>query len=226
MIKTVALALAIACSSIGAPQDKSASKTEEPVLISVSSKGSDVRNVLTDMFKQAGKSVMLEPNIRFMLYLSLEKVEFEEALRLICKTAALTIDVQNGIYFINKSKAPAAPLTKEPVPAVKGSFEAKPPIKGKLPEAVLNKKLTTRFTKIDIRLLMANLTQQTGVQFEIEADVPAFKLDAFLISTSLKYALDTICGATKLKYTFTDNMTIAISKPEPENRVTVVSGGL
>jgi len=194
---------------------KANSKVDEPILVSVSSKGHDVRSVLHDMFKQAEKSFVLEPNIRFGLYLSLEKIEFEEALRLVCRMSDLTIDVQNGIYFIHAKKAVGQPTV------VKGAYETKPVPKGKLPTSVLAKKLTTRFDKVDIRKLLSHITEQTGVTFDVAEDVPGFKLDAYLIGTSLKYALDTICAATKLQYRFTDNLSIAISKAESTNRVSI-----
>lgn len=194
---------------------KASPKADEPVLVSVSSKGHDVRSVLHDMFKQAEKSFVLEPNIRFNLYLSLEKIEFEEALRLVCRMSELTIDVQNGIYFIHAKKSAGQPT------AVKGAYESKPIPKGKLPTSVLSKKLTTRFDKVDIRKLLNNISEQTGVTIEVAEDVPGFKLDAYLIGTSLKYALETICSATKLQYKFTDNQSIAISKAETTNRVSI-----
>ena len=217
MIKTFALIASIVIAASAPAQGTSV----KPTLVSVSSKGLDVRPVLHDMFKQAGKSFVLEPNVRFYLYLSLENIEFEEALTLVCKMASLKVEVQNGIYFINKI-APTTPPVKPTV--VKAAFETKPAPKGELPRSVLNKKITTRVDKIDFRLLLSNLTQQTGVQFEIAPEVPAFKLDAYLIGTSLKFALDTICRAAKLEYAFTDNLTIAITKPEPKNRVAVVGG--
>lgn len=194
---------------------KATAKVDGPAVVSVSSKGHDVRSVLHDMFKQAEKSFVLEPNIRFALYLSLEKIEFEEALRLVCRMSELTIDVQNGIYFIHAKKSSV------PATAVKGAFEAKAAPKGKLATSVLAKKVTTRFDKVDIRKLLSNISEQTDVTFEVAEDVPGFKLDAYLIGTSLKYALDTICTATKLQYKFTDNLSIAISKAEPTNRVSI-----
>jgi type II secretory pathway component GspD/PulD (secretin) len=225
MIKTTTLlaALILAAGAFGQTEQKQADpETPKPTLVSVSSKGHDVRLILHDMFKQAEKSFVLEPNIRFELHLSLEKVEFEEALRLVLKLASLRADVQNGIYFIGKPKAGASTAATT---EVKGAFKAKPTApKGKLPASALDKRITTRFDKIDIRLLLANLTQQTGVPFEISPDIPAYKLDAYLIHTSLKFALDTICGAAKLEYKLTDNMTISISKKETENRVALVGG--
>lgn len=216
MIRTFALIVSIVIAASAPAQDTQTGS--KPKLVTVSSRGTDVRAVLHDMFKQSGKSFVLEPNIRFFLYLSLENVEFEEALSLVCKMASLKVEVQNGIYFINKPAAPVKPSV------VKAAFETKPAPIGRLPESVLNKKITTRFDKIDFRLLLSNLTQQTGVQFEIAPTVPNFKLDAYLIGTSLKFGLDRICKAAKLKYDFTEDLTIAITRAEPANRVAIVGG--
>lgn len=230
MIKTLAFAVSIVLAAAASAQENEAPK---PSLVSVSSKGNDVRVVLHDMFKQVEKSFVLEPNIRFYLYLSLEKIEFEEALQLICKISSLKVEVQNGIFFIGQAKpstpgnatATASPTTTPKPQAVKGAYETKPtPPKGKLPETVLNKRVTTRLDKVDLRVLLSNLSQQSGVPLEVDASVPAYKLDAYLINTSLKYALDTICGAAKLQYRLTDNHSIAVTKPQLENRVAVVSG--
>ena len=220
MLRTFALIVSIVIAAT-APAQETQTGSIKPALVTVSARGTDVRAVLHDMFKQAGKSFVLEPNIRFYLYIALANVEFEEALRLICKQASLQIEVQNGIYFINKPSAPAAAVKPS---VVKAAFETKPAPKGRLPESVLNKKITTRFDKIDFRLFLSNLTQQTGVQFEIAPNVPNFKLDAYLIGTSLKFGLDRICKAAKLKYDFTEDLTIAITRAEPANRVAIVGG--
>lgn len=176
--------------------------------VNVKAKGEDVRSVLHDLFGQAKKNYVLEPGIRYALYLSLEGVEFEEALQLVCKNASLKYELQNGIYFVDRASKTSAPT--------KSTQPAKP--KGKLPESVLNKLVTTRFDKIDIRALFENLSKQTGVPIEIDKAVPAYKLDAYLLKTSLKFALTTICDAARLKYTFTDNQTILLtSKKDGED---------
>lgn len=186
------------------------SAVQEPT-VSVNSKGDDVRSVLHGLFEQAKKNYVLEPGVRFVLYLSLKDVELEEALGLICAQANLTFEIQNGIYFVNRVKvAESKPANKPPV---------KP--KGKLSEGVLNSKVTTRLAKTDLRAVFTELGKQTKVTIEVATDVPAYKLDAFLIDTSLKYALDNITKATGLVYVFTDNLTIAIKKPENPNRVSV-----
>lgn len=215
MTKLLALIVSIAISAGAGAQDTT---PKGPATVTVASKGHDVRAVLHDMFKQAGKSFVLEPNIRFGLFLSLEKVEFEEALRLVCRIASLEIDVQNGIYFINKPKTSLQPAST----AVKGAFETKP--KGRLPESVLNKRITTRSEKLDLRAIVSDLAKQTGITLEVDTDVPPYKLDAYLLNTSLKFGLETICAATKLQYRFTDNLSIQIFKPAPVNRVSVVGG--
>lgn len=165
--------------------------------VSVKAKGDDVRTVLHDLFSQAKKNYILEPGVRYALYLSLDGVEFEEALQLVCKNASLDYELQNGIYFVKKTDGSTASTTAKP--------------KGKLPESVLNKMITTRFDKIDIRTLFSNISKQAGITIEIDKEVPAYKLDAYLLKTSLKFALTTICDAARLKYVFTDNKTILLT---------------
>ena len=81
-----------------------------------------------------------------------------------------------------------------------------------LPTSVLSKKVTTRLQKKEIREVMGILAKQTGVAITVSEDVPPFRLDAFLINTSLKYALDEITKATKLKYRFTNDLSISVEK--------------
>lgn len=190
---------------------------QEPTSVTVSAKGDDVRSVLHDVFTSSKKNYVLEPGVRFVLYLSLKDVELEEALTLICKQAGLTYEIQNGIYFVNRAKvASTKPMTTPP------KVEVKP--KGTLPQTVLTKKVTTKLNKVELRALFGELSKQAGVTIEVSTDVPSYKLDAYLLGTSLKYALDSITKATGLTYTFTDNLSIAIKKPEDPNRVVVLKG--
>jgi len=182
--------------------------------ISVDAKGDDVRSVLHDLFGQAKKNYVLDPGVRFALYLSLNEIEFEEALHLICKNASLTYEIQNGIYFVKRAPAP------QPKPEPKA--EEKP--KGKLPETVLAKPVTTKLEKTDLRTLFTELGKQTEITFEVDPAVPAYKLDAFLTKLSLKSALTQICDATKLEYVLTDRLTILIRKKAEENRIVLRSG--
>ncbi|MBC8065146.1 MAG: hypothetical protein H7Y17_09975 [Chlorobia bacterium] len=185
--------------------------------ISINAKGDDVRSVIHDLFKQANKNFVLNPGVRFVLYLSLDKVPFDDALSIVCKNANLKFEVQKDIYYISVS--PPKPVI-EPKPIIEEKKVEVKPIakiepskpKGTLPTTVLAKKVTTRLQKREIKDVIALLAQQTGITIQLADDVPAFKLDAFLINTSLKFALDEITRATKLRYRFTDQLSIAIEK--------------
>jgi hypothetical protein len=200
-------------------------KPETPK-VTVKAKGDDVRTVLATIFEQAKKQYVLPVNFRFALFLSLEDAEFEKALSIVCKQTGLEAVEEDGVYHVRvAAKKPAEkPVEKtEPIKIeAKEEDEPKPvpappkaepaPKKGILSPHVLARKLTTRLNKADIRDVFAAMSEQTKVPIEVAADVPTYKLDAFLIKTSLKYALDRITSATGLEYRFTDRGTIAIMK--------------
>jgi hypothetical protein len=71
--------------------------------------------------------------------------------------------------------------------------------------------------------VFAELSKQTGVKIEVDPSVPAYKLDAFLIRTSLRYALDQVGAAAKLLYKFTDTNTILIYRPVENGRITLIN---
>ncbi|MGV3616655.1 MAG: hypothetical protein ACO1SV_15110 [Fimbriimonas sp.] len=212
-----------------------APKVETPK-VTVKAKGDDVRTVLATIFEQAKKQYVLPVNFRFALFLSLEDAEFDKALSIVCKQTGLEAVEEDGVYHVRVApkktpeKAPEkAPETKpepkvetkpEPKPEAKPVEPAKPepvPVptkKGILSPHVLARKVTTRLQKADIRDVFAAMATQTKVPIEVDADVPNFKLDAFLIKTSLKYALDKITSATDLEYRFTDHGSIVVLKKE------------
>ncbi|MCC7434424.1 MAG: hypothetical protein IT363_07045 [Methanoregulaceae archaeon] len=210
---TMLAALTIIATPLAAVAQETGSQQALPT-VSVDAKGDDVRSVLHDLFGQAKKNYVLDPGVRFALYLSLNDIEFEEALHLICKNASLAYEIQNGIYFVKR--APAPQPKPEPKP------EEKP--KGKLPETVLAKPVTTKLEKTDLRALFTELGKQTEITFEVDSAVPAYKLDALLTKLSLKSALTQICEATKLEYVLTDRLTILIRKKTEENRIVLRSG--
>jgi hypothetical protein len=187
-----------------------------PVKVSVTAKGDDVRTVLGTIFAQAKKQYVLPVNFRFALYLSLEDQEFEKALDLVCKHVGLEAKLEEGIYHVRVLPKPAP--SAEPVKPVADIEE---PVavtheidkKSRLPQAVLGRRLTTRLPKADLRVVFDEISRQTEVPLEVADDVPGYKIDAFLIKTSLKYALDSITKATKLRYRFTDEGSIRIEMP-------------
>jgi type II secretory pathway component HofQ len=181
---------------------------DEANIVTISSKGADVRSVLFDLFTQAKRSFVLEPEVRHVLYLALTGVEFEEALNIVCRTASLQYEVENGIYFVTKIKAgqklPAADPTK-------ATATARP--LGRLTEQDLQKRVSTRLSMADIRAVFAEFAKQTGIVIEVSDKVPNYKVDAYLIDTSLKYALDVVTRAAGLSYERTENRSIRISSP-------------
>lgn len=227
---TPLLAILLTSMAWANPQD---AETKSPVstegtYVSVSSKGDDVRSVLYDMFQQSGKNFVLDAGVRFVLYLNLEKVSFQEALDIVVTNAEIGYEVKNDVYYIGKNrktvKLPDAkptnqpeqkpankPVIPPPLPDENPATE-KPPVTKKLDESVLQNRLTTRYSITPIRKVFTEFTRQTNVKIEIDAAVPDYKLDAFLIDTSLKYALDVICDAAKLKWSFTDHGTIKVEK--------------
>ena len=176
-------------------------------LITISSRGKDVRDVLFDLFDQSKKNFVLETGVRYYLYLNLNDVTFDEALAIVLRQSELEFEVQNGIYYINKAKP--APVVK-PQPEVKVIKPQPVTPLGKITEADLQKRVTTKLSVTDIRVVFAEFSKQTGIKIEVSSNVPQYKLDAFLNNTSLKYALDVITQAADLTYTRTDMKTILI----------------
>lgn len=215
------ISLARPSGSEQAPPDTSTSSSKEVQtassgLVTVSSKGGDVRSVLFDLYQQGKRSFVLEPNVRFALYLHLESVDFDEALALILQLADLKADKQNGITFIGRKPDPK-PVIQAPVqapPTDQPKPEPKPAAKpmGKLTTADLQKKITTRFSKAEIKTVFAEFSLQTGLIIEVSESVPQYKVDAFLLDTSLKFGLDALCNPAGLKWKLTDTMSILIEK--------------
>jgi hypothetical protein len=56
------------------------------------------------------------------------------------------------------------------------------------------------------------MKEQTGIDIIVDSDVPAYRIDAFLIDTSLQYAMDVIARSAGLTYTLTDDKQIRVSK--------------
>jgi len=184
--------------------------TKAPIIVSVNANAKDIRSIIAELFSQAKLNYVLQPAIQGALYLSLDKVDFDVALNIVCDQAKLQVQVQNGIYFI----------TKKPVVAV-----AMPPTpKGTLDKSVLIRKISGKFTKTDMRLVLTALGKQADVMIEVDKSVPNYKLDVKLNHATLRFALDKVTEAANLKYKFTDNKSILIYKPVNPNDVVSVAG--
>lgn len=194
--------------------------TTQAGVVTISSRGIDVRDVIHDLFSQSKKNYVLEPTTRAPLYLSLSAVDFDEALQIVCKLAGFRSEMQNGIFYITRDIPTKVLGDKAIAPSIKAVVT---PAKGTVTNEQFARKVTTRFIKTDLRTVVESLAKQAGVLITLDASVPALKLDAFLAGASLKYALDTLTKATGLTYTLTNDRAIIISKPNA-NRVAVVSG--
>lgn len=204
-IKTaLAAAIAIAAASANAQAGEAVTPpvqtVEQTGLVTVQSKGDDVRDVLFDLFTQSKKSFVLEPSIRHTLYLSLRDVAFEEALEIVCATAGLASELDNGIYFITKRKA-AAPPAAEPAKIVR-----------KLTEKDLAAPVSTKLTLVDLRTLLSELSRQTGIAIEVHESVPNVKVDAMFHQTPLSKALSVLAKAAKLEFSLTDHYSVAVRR--------------
>lgn len=210
-MRSLALALALGPALLFA-QETPVTVSPETKLVTVASKGKDVREVLFDLFHQTGQSFVLEPNVRFVLFLNLKDVEFDEALAVILRTAGLVRERQNGITFINRAPEPKAEPQTRPAgqPKAEPKPQPRPAAVGRLSAADLQKKVTTKMARTDIRQVFGELSRQTGIMIETDARVPQYKIDAFLNGTSLKYALDVITQAARLSYRLTDDRSIVI----------------
>jgi hypothetical protein len=192
--------------------------------VTIASRGQDVRQVLHDLFDQAGRNYVIESVPRIELFLSLTGVEFEEALQIICQIASLEVDVQNGIYYVTR-RPPQPRLSVNPGPAAAGPAAAAPARpRGRLPDTVLQRRVTSRFTRTDLRTVIADLARQTNVRIRVAEDVPRYLLNASLVNASLGYGLDLIAQAANLEYEFTDEQSIVLRRADP-NRVSVVQVG-
>ncbi|MFM9872065.1 MAG: hypothetical protein ACKVQS_01215 [Fimbriimonadaceae bacterium] len=223
-------AILIAATAWGAPQDNASTTVKtEGGYVNISAKGDDVRSVLYDLFRQSNNNFVLDAGVRWVLYLNLEKVTFNEALDIVTKNAEIGYEIKNGVYYIGKGRKTTKPASTETKPNPTPKHDESTPVAPKLPDnngearnpnaqpktvsdQDLQKRLTTRYSVTPIRKVFEEFTRQTGIKIEVDSSVPDYKLDAFLIDTSLKYSLDVICDAAKLKWSKTEFGTIKIEK--------------
>lgn len=209
MKKAVLLLSLLAMPLFGLAQDQETVKTQG-TQITISSKGADVRSVLHDLFTQAKKNFVLENLSRSELYLSLNTMDFDETLEIVCRLANLTYEIQNDIYYFTKVRPIQAPSTRPANSATPPNPAAEAAKIGKLSEAVLKRSVSGTYTKQDLRAVIKNLADQAKVVVEIDDRIPLYKLDFKLNPTSLGYALKTIADRLKLEVVFSDRQTLLL----------------
>jgi type II secretory pathway component GspD/PulD (secretin) len=198
--------------------------TAPPVTVTLQAKDADLRKVLADLFDQAKKQYVLDPALRATVFVSLKDTDYRRALSILAAQANFVFEVRDDVYFVRRAPAqvaPSRPATPATTPGASPEPKAEPAPQGPLPQTVLTRRITTRLGKTDMRDVFLEIGKQAQVRIEVRADVPRYRLDAFLINTSLKFALDEITKAAQLEWAFTNNRSIVIRKPE-QNRVAVV----
>ena len=120
---------------------------------------------------------------------------------------------ETRVHFLKSKNVPAQTVAST-TPIVFKPIET--PVT--LPVSVLQKKVSARMNRAEIRTVFENLSKQTGVKIEIAPTVPAYRIDTYLLKTSFKYAMDRITEAAGLEYKFTDRNSILVNRPK---RVTV-----
>lgn len=211
-IAIICAGLCLALTALGQTSESGVSVDGE-LKVTVTSNGDDVRKVLFQMFSQAKKNFIVETGLYFSLTLNLSNVPFETALGFICKNAGMAYRIENDVYVFHKPEK--QPLKTQETKTVSGQTSAPPQNAAPktLDPSVLNKTINTRLEMADIRDVFREFTKQTGVPIEVDKRVKSLKVNAYMIETSLRFALNSITQTAKLMYTFTDRGTILVSDP-------------
>ena len=160
-------------------------------LVSLDARGDDVREVLATLFAQAGKPYALDAGIKGKLYVKLDGMRYDKALAIVLAQAGLGAKEKDGVLMVKPLPVVAAVVA--PVPKPK-------PVEKPLSPAIFAQKVTTRVSRAPLADVLASLGAQAKVTIELDPNVPAYRIDAFFIKTSLRYALDRVCKAAGLRY--------------------------
>lgn len=172
--------------------------------------GRDVRDVIHNLFSQAKKSYVLDPNVRFQMYLTMYNVDFDAAFALLREQAKLQYEVRDNVYYIS------------PMPVIVAA-KAEPTQYDWTP--ALSKKVTIKRDKVAIRSAFQSLAGLTGIRINVDPNVPEYLVNVSFNGVSLKYALDNLTKAAQLTYRTNNDGSVRVSgavsvadenkKPEP-----------
>lgn len=208
--------------------------------VKVRSKGDDVQKVIDSVFEQAGYQYVLESDFKQQLYMNLENVPFGKAIDIIGRIADLRFEQKQGIWYVSK-RAKTTPASHPEVlasnnttttiskgtvaqgfapagavkPAVKGASNAaksSPPPSKPIEKVDLSRKVTVKMRRVMIHDVFEELGRQGKVKFELDSQVPFFKLDVSFFNLPLSNVVEKICKAAKLKTTIRKDQTVIISK--------------
>lgn len=174
-------------------------------IVSVDARGSDVRDVLVGVFNQAKRPYALDKGIQGKLYMRFDRLPYDKALEIVAQQAGLVVKERNGVVLVSPADRPATESDR-PSPSKAAPSTAKRPAPAKpTPSraAVLARRVTVRLSRAPLATVFATLGKQASVGIDLKG-VPAYRVDAAFTKAPLQIALDQVCGATGLRYAFTD----------------------
>lgn len=185
---------------------------ETDPVVSIQARGTDVKEVLADLFTQAKRDFMLNSSSEKKIYLSVRQIPFTKALQMVCEAARLRFTLQDEIYIIE---------------AAGSSTETRNPEPQNVQDA-LKRRVSLKVNQMGIRAIAAGLSKQSGVPIELDKGVPNYRINAKLPETTLEAALHAICSGTGLKYEWTDQRfkitrTVSAAMVSPSQVITLVS---
>lgn len=195
-----------------------AAQEAAPIRISLDARGEDAREVLATLFAQAKKPYALDAGISGKLYVKLDSLPYAKALDIVLLQAGLVAKERDGTVIVSLAPKPAAPkpvvstvlpaaAVPSPTPTTKKAPVAAKPVAPApvaapaVTAATFAHKVTTRLNRAPLAKVFAAFAEQSGATIELDSAVPAYRVDAFFVKTSLKYALDRVCKAAGLKHT-------------------------
>jgi len=185
--------------------------SQTPVRVSLDARGEDVREVFATLFAQAKKPYALDASITGKIYVKLDAMPYEKALAIVLAQTGLVAKGREGVVMISPAVAHVA---KPPASVVlaKAVVPSKPISTNTIPEKItLGRRVTTHMSRAPLADVFTAFGKQAKVAIDVDPSVPAYRIDAFFVGSSLRYALDQICKAAGLRYEFVDGR-ILVSK--------------
>lgn len=180
-------------------------------LVSLDARGDDVREVLATLFAQAGKAYALDASIKGKLYVKLDGMRYDKALAIVLAQTGLGAKEKDGVMMVKPLPAIAPVIASVPKP--KPVVPVEKPLPKPLAPNALAQRVTTRASRAPLAEVLASLGAQAKVTIELDSKVPAYRIDAFFIKTSLRYALDRVCKAADLRYVIQGEKIVVSVKP-------------
>lgn len=160
-------------------------RNAQEMLITLEARGTDAREVFTELFTQAKVNFVLQVDIQRPVYLTLRETPFSRALQLLCEATGTRYRLHDGVYYI-------APIA---------SALPKPPVQ--VQETRLR---TVRLvgTGIPLRTAAAEIEKQAGVKVEVAPDAPNLRYALNLSGVSVEQGLNALCEGVGLRWEKTE----------------------